>query len=266
MTVKKRWEWVYASVLLLILTFISSIAIGPTWMVWLSLAGILISSIGAGISHLKPHKYASRSVSLILACIFGGFFLAGFILDSMFLKPLSDDLLKVPPLNTPISDSRQLFTFKAPFGWKAEFKTTLQGEGVILRPADKASYMGISELHVFFRTPDTPIKNPAKVLELLSSQLEKTSPPKGSTSLFQLTTEPATLLDGSAGLWSTFSSRKLWVPIRQVTLFGIKENKYICSVSALGLEKHSTLYRVLCLGVFHTIKKTPTSSTKIRLQ
>jgi len=76
----------------------------------------------------------------------------------------------------------------------------------------------------------------------------------GPKKLFSFEIKRIELLSKGTGILSTLDIKKFWIPMRQISLFGIKNQRFMCSISATGLKSHSTLSQVLCLGLFEKIK------------
>ena len=111
---------------------------------------------------------------------------------------------------------------------------------------------GVSELTVRVRKMENTTAHPVEFLNKMAEALSIKS--KQSHTLFIFTTEPTRLLNGDQGVWSRLQIKRFWIPIYQRVLYGIKNKRYLCTVSVSGLEKHSTISGVLCLGIFETVR------------
>lgn len=244
--------WVPVAALSAVLAIALGIWIGPNGIYGASGAGFL-SALLALIRRAKMPSYvAGRGVPITLLCVHAAFLVVGLTLESLFLRPLAESSLQIPRLSTIYNPPESFFHARIPDGWSAESIHVPRESGVRLRPTDRAHYMGISELIIRVRELRTPeVKQPGflkRMAETFSSS------GKNAGRLFQFTTEPAALLNGGEGLWSKLVVKRFWVPVYQLSLFGIKNNRYLCSVSATGLKSHATLSEVMCLGVYETIR------------
>jgi hypothetical protein len=259
MTSIRSWTYVYISVTFALLSVVAAIAWGPPWLTRFSLLGLFSALAGLLATLRKPEKYPSKAWGIVLCCLFTAFLLLSAVLKSLFLSPLRTEALVMPRLTNWVNDAQGEFMFRSPEGWSAEHKTTLLGEGVILRPITKNNYMGISEVHVFIRPLEQKKTPTTDLLAFLKDQLTPKRETNKQKQAFEWLTEPATLINEGEGLWTELIAKQLWVSFKQITLLGVKDNSAICAVSAIGLAEHATLSRVMCLGIFHTIKKTPTT-------
>ena len=172
--------------------------------------------------------------------------------DMLFLRPLADRSLQMPRLTEMYRDPKGFFEMRVPQGWIVEEVHTATEMGIRLRPADRQQYMGVSELTVRVRELLHPESNPVTFLKRLAQSME--AKPKTGRLLFEFSTRPAQLLDGGKGMWSHLVIKRFWVPLYQLALYGIKQKRYLCTVSASGIKNHDTLSEVLCLGIFHTLR------------
>lgn len=178
--------------------------------------------------------------------------MTGFVLDRLFLKPLSDSMMQMPKLSQVYSDPDGIFRVRGPEGWDHERLVSPIEVGVRFRPVGMAQYMGVSDLTVRVRQLERaePISDSFfhKLAETLST--DRT----GAKKIFKSDMRPATLLNRDKAMWSDLEVKQFWVPVYQRALFGLKNKTFLCSVSATGIKSHGTLSEVLCLGVFETIK------------
>ncbi|MCG3203359.1 MAG: hypothetical protein KCHDKBKB_00015 [Elusimicrobia bacterium] len=235
--------WVFLSIGALVFSLGLGIFVGP----W----GIFVASgLGAGfaIAGLYRQKqvllYYLMGVHILLLIV-------GMVLNSLFLTPLSNDSLQMPRLNQTYEDPLGLFTARVPQGWQTETLHSKTEAAVRLQPANREQYMGVSEVTIRVRELENPTAHPVDFLNKLAQTLS-VKPKKES--LFTFSTEPTTLLDGKKGVWSRLFIKRFWIPLYQRALYGIKNTRFLCTVSASGIESHSTLTEVLCLGLYETIQ------------
>lgn len=184
------------------------------------------------------------------------------MLRALFLQPLSDEDLQIPRLAQTYQDPKGFFSVKIPLEWIAEPILTPSEAGVRIHPANRQQYMGISEMTVRIRELENKATHPVEFLKKIAEALS--IKPKKERTLFNFSTEPTTLLNGDQGIWSRLLVKRFWIPLYQRALFGLKEKRYLCTVSTSGIEAHSTLAEVLCLGVFQTIEVHPRVKLKKR--
>lgn len=189
---------------------------------------------------------------VILSVMTGLVTLAGLGFKSFFLDPLSPARLKFPPLQHTYLDQNLLFEMRGPQNWSYEPLPLVGESGVKLRPFSNEDYIGISEVKVLVRKLSSPPPNPEKFLNNIAALMSRGQEKVKKSFAFHV--EPADLMSkAQKGVWSILTLKRFFIPLRQITLFGIKEGRYLCTVSATGLEAHSTLSRVMCLGLFETV-------------
>jgi hypothetical protein len=237
--------WWQISLLSVAGAVIGGIWVGPVGIYVLSSLGLLSGLWGLFRKRKQP-------LLIILSCVHGVFLIIGLTLDALFLQPLSSESLHMPRLTQTFKNSTNFFEIRTPLGWTTEEIHAATELGVRIRPSSRQEYMGVSELTVRIRELENPKSlGPnflKKMAETLSTQRD------GGPKLFEFSTDPAQLLSGDHGMWSRLVVKRFWIPIYQLALFGIKEKRYLCSVSATGLKTHATLSEVLCLGIFETIQ------------
>lgn len=226
--------------------------------IWIGPKGIyLASGIGAAFA-VAALLFASRVPSaqkpygfpLVALAVHGFLFIAGFVLQSLFLTPLPKESLRMPLLQTPFEDPDGTFALRGPAGWTYRPAPSRYESGVRLQPAEEGRYVGISEATVFVRRLDAEPKSPGEFLEKAAAAF---SQKQSERRLFDLRTERGTSLSGLPVFWSFITIRKFWVPLYQISVFGVKDRRYLCSVSATGLSSHAAIARVMCLGLFERI-------------
>jgi len=245
--------WASISALLVVASALAAVTVGPVWMYAVSGAGALLALVGYVIamrmqSLEKPTGFPSIVGGAHLALL-----LIAAILQSMFLSPLPSNQRKMPMLQTGYVDPSGRFEFKGPAGWDYHLAPSAMESGVRLQPADQTRYMGVSEVTLFVRKLET---TPRSSEEFLKRAADSFSARKNEKKLFDLRTEKGASLGGAPVMWSELTVKRLWVPLYQVSVFGVKNGRYLCSVSATGLKSHSALSKLLCLGLFERIKIT----------
>lgn len=242
---KTNLKWTGASAIAVFASVGVGIGLGPKALMISSVVGLVFAAISYFLNRKQWLAFALAFVHLI-------FFGAGFGMQSLLLSPLGDDVLQMPRLSEGYESLDGFFQVKVPEGWAAEAMASPTELGVRMRPVGRDQYMGVSELTVRIRELENPTSDPVdflrKMAETLSLKTEK------DKTLFNFSTEPTRLLSGKQGVWSKLHVKRFWVPLYQLTLFGIKGDQYLCTVSSMGLEAHSTLAEVLSLGVYETIQ------------
>jgi len=119
--------------------------------------------------------------------------------------------------------------------------------------------MGISEVKIWIRELEIEPESADDFLQKMASTMTGADRQKRQKQ-YEFEVNSSETLGGSKSVFSILDVKRFWVPLRQVTLFGIKEKRYFCSISASGLKSHSTLSKVLCLGLFETIRPLPVSN------
>lgn len=240
-----------------VLTVFLGFWIGPMGIYGVSGLGFLFALFALIQRMRTPSFTLGRGVPTILLCFHVLFLIVGVILDILFLHPLASSSLEMPRLSDRYRAPDSFFEVRTPAGWKTEGIHAAMEVGVRLRPNNRQQYMGISELIVRVRELETPALNRAGFLKRMAETFS-INQKKGAAKLFEFSTEPAGLLNGKEGLWSRLVVKRFWVPLYQLSLFGIKDQRYLCSVSATGLKSHATLFEVMCLGLYETIRVKPT--------
>jgi hypothetical protein len=243
--------------------------IGPSATFIASGLGAFLALISLFYSLRTPEKYPTLGMTLIYLVLHLVVLATAAVLLVLFLRPLSDSALKIPRLNGVYADPQHVFKMRIPEHWTAT-PLPLSGEvGVVLRPASQSDYMGVSEVRVIVRTMKHP---PVSVNAFLEKMAGSFSGGGRATAkkqkVFEFRTETTSLLHGGTGVFSVLEAKRFWVPLRQVSLFGIKKKKYFCSISATGLARHAVLSKVLCLGLIEGIEisETTTKHKDFRLQ
>jgi hypothetical protein len=245
--------WASLSALLVTASVAAAIFRGPSWVYALSGVGALFALIGLILSGLAPSLEKPVVFPSVMLGVHALLFVVGAVLQSMFLSPLPEDSRKIPHLQTRYVDPSGLFELKGPDGWDFRPAPSSLETGVRMQPSDQTRYMGVSEANLFVRRLDTTPKSAAEFLKTAAASFsEKHSEKK----LFELKTEKGVSLSGAPVMWSELTIKRFWVPLYQVSVFGVKNGRYLCSVSATGLKNHADLSRLLCLGLFERIKIT----------
>lgn len=233
------------SALLALAALVLAIFVGPA-------ASCGASVIGFGLALAAFLKMRGAQFPMILMGVHAILCVAAGVLYFLFLRPLDKNVQTIPSLQYLYTDPDHFFSVRGPQGWSYENVASSTEAGVRLRPVEQGQYMGVSEVLIIIRKMEARPKSSEDYLNKMAHQLTEKKDAKSKT--FNLVIEPAHLLTGQKGLWSILDAKRYWVPVRQVSLMGIKNNLYLCSVSAIGLKNHSTLSKVLCLGLFETIK------------
>ncbi len=241
-------KWVGATVGAALLSIGLGIGVGPIGVYAASAAGIAAAGWALVLNRKQPVAITMLGVHSVLIIVAAG-------LDVLFLRPLPGETLQMPRLAQIYHDPAGFFEVRAPEGWDIEEIHGTTEAGVRLRPSDRAHYMGVSELTVRIRELSNPASDPMKFLKKLAATIK--SKPEKNRTLFDFSSRPVKLLNGSQGMWSELVIKRFWVPLYQSALYGIKDKKYLCSVSVTGVKNHDTLAEVLCLGVYHTIRVHP---------
>lgn len=247
------WRWLQASGFLFVLSIILAIWKGPFWIYGCSGIGLAISLIALVLGFLRPDKNPKKS--LLFAGLVAHILMlaAGLFLETSFLRPLSDEILKIPRIGHSYSDPDGHFSLKGPIEWQYETIHASDGAGVKIRPVLPESYTGVAEIQVWVRHLEETPPSGIEFIDRMARALAGPARSEGSDSLFTFSTKPAELMSNDPGIFSILDIKKLWIPLRQITLFGLKDQRVLISVSTTGLAKDSRFFEVICLGVFETI-------------
>jgi len=249
---KTNWIWVYLTYTAAMASACLGAWMGPRGMYIASTAGLIFSFVGIICALVDKDIYAGIGYSVAAVFVHFLLILVGWGLYVFFLKPLPDPSLRLPSFSHHYVDPEGLFELTGPAGWEYVSIVSADESGVQLHPASREDYMGISEMEVMVRRLDVTPPSPSQFLKKMASSLSQRK--ASGKKMFLFTTEPAELLTGGEGLWSTLDIKKFWLPLRQVALFGVKNKRYFCAVSASGLKAHSTLARVVCMGVYEKMR------------
>jgi hypothetical protein len=237
--------WVPAGLALFSLIF--GVWKGPLW-------SAIFSSLGLAFLIILAFRAKSTLLATLMGIHVALLSLSG-IGYKLFLKPLSQEALQLPSLKQLYNDPEGVFEIRGPEGWAYERVATPHETGVRIRPMEPGQYMGVSEVTVLVRNLDRPPPTPQKFLESMANQMAAANPKPRKV---QFQTDSIKLINGQAGLVGRLTAWRLWVPLSQVSIYSIKGKNKLCTVAASGLEKHSVLSQVLCLGLVETLKlKTP---------
>lgn len=252
---KRNWIWIQLAWLNLFFTFGYLIYKGPELTFLFIKLGFILTFIGAFFSLFKRTFFPTLTHSFVLFLTYFVVLILTIGLEFFFLKPISREKQKIPPLTHVYKDPFNVFQIKGPVDWKYELISTPREVGVTISPEGNDGYSGVSEIKIYIRPLDIEPEKIEPFLERAAISFSKKENPSTSSSdiSFTFQTEPATLINNEKAVWSILNVKKFWVTIRQVTLLGIKNKKYLCSVSATGLESHSLLSKVFCLGLFQTL-------------
>jgi len=253
-----NWAWIQIPSMLVVVSVALAIWKGPFWVFLCSSFGLLGAGLGFKISFRNPALYPGKLIYLLV--LVAHLFLLGIalILYTLFLKPMPEGFENIPKIDHLYSDVSGLFRLHGPLGW-SYIKTHSSGEeGVSIRPGNQTHYMGASDVQVWVRNLEEPPASEEAFIEKLAGQMGGGSRKIKSGALFKFGTEKTNLINGQNAVFSILDINKFWVPIRQVTLFALKNKKYLCSVSVTGLKNHSKYSRILALGLMETLKiETP---------
>jgi hypothetical protein len=246
--------WASLAALAASLSLLAAVLWGPFFVGVFSAAGLCMALIGLILAYRAPTLEKPVVFPWIMVGTHLVLLAAAAVLQSMFLSPLPAESRKIPKLQTPFTDANGVFECKGPAGWDVRPVPSSLESGVRLQPGDESRYMGVSEMTVFVRRLDNA---PASDEEFLRRAADAFSEKRGGEKkLFDLRTEKGRSLRGAPVMWSELTIKRYWVPIYQISLFGIKNKRYLCSVSATGLKSHADLSRLLCLGLFERINVT----------
>ena len=245
--------WASLSALLLSASVAAAVLAGPAWVYALSGAGAALGFIGFIFAVRMPSLEKPVIFPSVMMGSHALLLIVAAVLQSMFLSPLPPTQRKLPLLQTPYHDSNGRFEFRGPAGWDYHLAPSALETGVRMQPSDQSRYMGVSEVTLFVRKLDV---TPGSPEEFLKRAADSFSEKKGEKKMFDLHTEKGRSLGGTPVMWSELTVKRLWVPLYQVSIFGVKNNRYLCSVSATGLKSHAELSKLLCLGLFERIKIT----------
>jgi len=255
---ERNWAWIQIPSLLAVVSVALAIWKGPFWIFLCSSLGLFGAGMGFKISFGNPDRYPGKIVYILV--FVSHLFLLGiaWTLYSLFLKPMPEGFVNIPKIDRLYSDVSGLFRLHGPLGW-TYVKTPSSGEeGVSIRPENQTHYMGASDVQVWVRKLETPPASEEAFIEKLAGQMRVGSRNPKSDALFKFETEKTQLINGKNAVFSILDIKKFWVPIRQVTLFALKNQKYMCSVSVTGLKNHSKYSKILALGLMETLKiETP---------
>lgn len=238
---------VYGSIsaLLILVAGALGVGVGPIAFFFSALVGFVLGAIVFLKTRSLQFSVILMSVHLILMVTAG-------VLYFLFLRPLDKNVQKIPSLQYVYSDPDKLFTVRGPEGWMYERVGSAMEAGVRLRPQNQDQYMGVSEVLIFIRKLESKPKSVDDFLKKMAFQNTPKRGEKGGN--FEFSAESILTLGAQKALWTIMDAKRYWVPVRHASLIGIKNNLYLCSVSAIGLKTHSTLSKVLCLGLFETLK------------
>ncbi len=228
----------------------AAIGVGPNGVYLASSIGIGLALLSLVLSlrvstYKKSYVFAALLIAAHVALLFLGLFL-----QIVFLEPLSPGAVKMPKLQTYYVDPDGAFSLRGPAQWSYRPSPSRLESGVRMQPSKK-TYMGVAEASVFVRRLETVPASPGDFLETAAAAFSSKS---SSNADYGLVTERGTSLSGVPILWSEVTVKRFWAPYyRQVSLFGVKDGRYLVSVSALGQASHSALSRVLCMGLFERI-------------
>ena len=250
----KKWAGIQTLAVLAVTSMAFGIWLGPFWVYVSSGLGLLVCVLAILLKVKTPAAYPGFTVYMSLFVLHGFFILGGWVLYSLFLQPLPKEALKMPKIAEPYSDPGYMFTLKGPTGWDYSMIQSSEGNGVRMTPLDQNQYMGASEIQVWVRELEEEPASPERFLELMAKTFTDSKRQNGNKKMFELKMEHIETLSGHKGVLSTLDIKRFWIPLQQVTLFGIKKGRYLCSVSSTSIRSHATLSRILCLGLFETIE------------
>jgi hypothetical protein len=241
----------YLSASCAIFSIAFGIAYGP-------IAITLLSGLGLALGIVDALKRTWRRESVTLPSIMIGvhvlFLIIAAVLAFFFLAPLPEASLNMPKLGQRHTDLNGRFQVRLPDGWQLTPLSSEHEIGVRAHPADRNEYMGVAELTVRVRILDNKqhasenfFKKIAATMSLSGQQRKRA---------YEFFTSSATLLNKQPGLWSHLVLKRFWIPLYQTSLFGLQNDRYLCSVATSGIKSHDKLAEVLCLGVMESIQIT----------
>ncbi len=248
---KINWIWFNSALFLALGSIIFGVLKGPQWVYVLSSMGLLVALVNVGGRLRSNSRFPPLLISLPLLAVHVVCLVTAFTLNYLFLSPLKDSSLKIPPLKQIYRDPQGAFILTGPSGWIY----TPSATGVRINPVGFTGYMGASEIDIRVRLMDKAPSSPTTFLKKMASSLSSDGKEAArKVKAFHLETSEAQLLDKGTGVWAVLDVERFWLPLRQVSLFGIKERRYFCSISITGLKAHSTLFKVLSLGLFKSLE------------
>jgi len=252
-----RRKWLYMSVGFLLLSILFAFLLGPSWVYGFSGMGLLCGGIGLGLSLTHRDLYPGWGLLGGVVGFHGVLIVVGLVLTSLFVNPLPDAALTLPPLKQVYKGVNPDFELRGPVGWEYIPLSSPNESGVRIRPSEKSHYMGVSEITVFVRHMEQAPASPEEFLNGMAASFSSNAGKDVKKKVFSFKTKRANLISGKRGVWSVLDLKRFWVSLRHVSLFGLKEKSYFCAISAAGLKSHSTLFEVLCLGLFEKLKIFP---------
>lgn len=247
------WFWIYLSALAAVLSFGFGVWLGPYAVFWLSGIGLIPALTAFILRFLQSDRYPAISYSSWLFGFHTVLLIIALALQSLFLMPLPEETLKLPRFSKTHIDPAGLFEVRGPSGWNSSLVTSPTQTGVRFQPAGRDQYIGASDIQILVQVLDKAPKSKELFLKKIASSLIQERQGNAKKS-FELNIGTAELLRGGKGVWSILEVKRLWVPLQQVSLFGLKNDRYLCSISITGLKSHSTLYKVLCIALFEKLR------------
>lgn len=245
-----NWLWVHLAWSAVVSAVAALIWLGPVWCMGFCVVAVVAAAGALQARWQAPgrHPAPAHAVAPLASAV--TILLAALVLKSLFQSPLPDQTLKLPRFTQEYVDPDGHFRLMAPAGWTCTPKNAADHFGVSLQPESQGRYMGVSEVQILIRPLDHKPKDTGFLVNMANAVSGRADKAKKQ---FTLNVFTADLISGSKGAWAILDAKKLWIQIRQVTLFGIKADRYLCTVSANGLKPHSTLSQVLCLGLFEKL-------------
>lgn len=245
------------SVLALCLSLGVFVVLGPVAAITISILGIILCSWGLVQSFRKISNSPPKFLYIIVLVVLLGVLGLGVAINSYVMTPLSPAKLLVPKFSHVYLDPSGLFRLKGPSQWHYTMDSSPRGNGVIVVPVGILSYVGILEIRVMVQELDVKPSDPPAFLRKMVRQLSQSNRNSGHSKALSIQFKEEDLLGGGLGIWSTLDLEGIgvikWVSFRQQALLGIKNERFLVSVTATGLRHHMDLASVLCQGLFETI-------------
>jgi|GEM_PF-6065667 len=253
---ERDWRWIKALILYGVFCLFLGFLKEPIWWISASCLGLLMSLWALFLSFRWPEQHPKPAVPTTALLFFIALIITGAILNWFFLTSLPDEKLQVPKLSQRYLHPEGLFQIKGPSSWLITPLSSAPQTGVRIEPASRENYMGALQIFVWVRQLEKKPASLTDFIEKMANSLKDPTRGLHKKKYFEFTTKQVDLIRGGKGVLSVLDVKKLWVPMRQVTLYGVKNDTYLCSVSVTGLSAHMSLAKVLCLGIFETIRIT----------
>ncbi len=245
-----RWRWFHAAVVLAVSSAALGFFMGPKEMAGASMGGLLVAGLGLYLCFVRSDQYPPRwimagAVVIHIVLLGGAVFLQRF-----FLSALPSGSMIFPPLSHTYLDPGKRFRVRGPEHWDYTPIDSSFEQGVLISPGSRGAYMGVSEVRLYLKQLDEAPASKEEALSKMAAWADNPRTKGDKEKKISFSVDPVDLLNGEKGLFAVLEAKRFWVPVRQVTLFGIKRGRTLVTVTAVGLASHAVLAKVLCLGLF----------------